>query len=116
MRVVTERGLIKSVLERWEAQYPRKSWKGITFVDGTTPGQVHDSLRLLDLDTATADDVATAIGNSSWTTDLCDECGTRVSNGIEIGIHESRVFICVDCAGIVADRWCVLKELTGGGL
>lgn len=48
----------------------------------------------------------------------CDECGSNTKYGIQIGDPDDydsiSVFLCVDCMGIVADKWCRLKELIKG--
>ena len=132
MRIVTERSLIKSVLERWEMHHGGiigkwgRGWLATheyPLYGGKTPTQIRDELRLLDLDKATIEQVGNVIGDSSWTNQRCDECGTYASYGIIVGEHEHEdkhedldsTFLCMNCMGIVADRWCVLKELVEGG-
>ncbi len=127
MRIVTERALIKSVLERWEAQYfennsqvyPKWAQMGFKFNNGKNALQIRDELRLLDLNTSTTEQIVGVIGNSTWVTRLCNECGVYANRGVVVGEGESTdmdsTFLCMDCMGVVADKWCVLKELTGGG-
>ncbi len=118
MKIITERGLIQSVLERWERQYgdgcPATSYNEIQDIilrNRKTAVQVRDELRLTDLNTATAERLSAIIGNTSWTTQRCEECQSFASYGVVVG--DNSTFLCMDCMGVIADRWCVLKELRG---
>ena len=70
MRIITERTQIREVSKRWDRQYPQESAAHDKRVIG-------DCLRRLDLETATADEVAAIIGNRTWaehSTCECDPC------------------------------------------
>jgi hypothetical protein len=70
--LVLQRDLIKSVAERWKAQYaPNENWN-IQYGEGKR--QIYDRLLALDTDNCTAEDVVRIIGNTSWTTIRCDYC------------------------------------------
>lgn len=89
MKIKTTRSEILNVVQRWVEQYP------------TSNEAKTARLRQLDLETATATDVAAIIGNDTWTSLKCDECQADVSCVIEIGEppdYESHtVEVCVAC-------------------
>lgn len=97
MKLLNERNQVRTVLERWERQYgtsdrPRAAHKP----------EVRAKLAELDLETATAADVAAAIGNDSWVKpQRCDECGAVTWNAVEIGepadYESATATICGDC-------------------
>lgn len=84
MKLITSRDLIRKVPERWKAQYCNGGQWGNTLVSGSTKA-VYEALVALDLETATADQVAAIIGNESWSRNMCNECGQNVDAVVEIG-------------------------------
>lgn len=95
MRIVTTRDLIRTVAERWAAQYygtgrPEKI-------------EILRRLRLIDPETVTAAEVDAIIGNDDWTKSVCGECAELVSVAIEIGaaVHFDGVIetnsLCIPC-------------------
>ena len=95
MELITERTKVHSVLQRWRRQYP----VGRCAKDKQLIG---DRLALLDLETATAQDVAAIIGNDSWCgPEECNECGQKVPVAVQLGEepnYESRTaVVCADC-------------------
>lgn len=94
MNVITERSLILTVAKRWEE----------TYSSGVYGSDKLDKLKLLnkmDVETATADDVAGIIGNRSWTRLTCDECKQDVSAVIEVGeepdYESATAQLCFEC-------------------
>ena len=78
IKVVTKRDVILSVAQRWNNQYRSKQW------DGTDKRAIGQAIRALDLLTATEDDVASIIGNRSWTRLQCDQCEREVERVVQI--------------------------------
>ncbi len=95
--MTTQRDLIKAVAKRWEDQY-----KGYFKVLGDKY-ITYQKLLKLDLDTCSAKDVDDAIGNSLWTTQRCDCCGSydhdeTVTVGEEPDYEASTARMCKTCA------------------
>jgi hypothetical protein len=76
MEIVTKRARILNVVERWKYQYQYRLDAPLR--DGRTPAEIEAQLRMLDLTSASEDDVAQVIGNNVWTRLECDECGASV--------------------------------------
>ncbi len=79
MRIITERTQIREVSKRWDRQYPQESAAHDKRVIG-------DRLRRLDLETATADEVAAIVGNRTWAERQacdCEPCMTSDGYGNE---------------------------------
>jgi hypothetical protein len=79
MKLVTTAERIKTVAARWKDAYPGSRW-------GADKLAISAALDALDPLTATAEDVAAIIGNTSWT-DLndCDDCGAKGAAVIQVG-------------------------------
>ena len=95
MKLITERSLIRCVAARWDAQYPSGS-------RSAEQAAISNALRGLDVERASAEEVAAIIGNDSWTRiPRCDECGAKGVPVVEIGQepdYESRTaWICARC-------------------
>lgn len=108
MHLITKRSLIRSVADRWHAQYapfrndsPLFS-KRMGLSDGLTKQQIHSALAALEKETATEDDVANIIGNRSWANIQCHECGWDVAAVIVVGETEDceshTAHLCQACA------------------
>ena len=70
--LIIQRDLIKTVAERWKAQYaPSENWN-IQYGEGKRV--VYERLLELDTNNCTAEDVIRIIGNTSWTMIRCDHC------------------------------------------
>ena len=96
MKLETMRGQVRSVAQRWRAQYGNASRHG------ADKQEIQRKLDALDVETATDADVTAIIGNSTWTgPDECHECGVTTWDAVEIGQpldYESRTAtICIDC-------------------
>jgi hypothetical protein len=70
MKVRTIRGVIRDVAKAWDRQYP----DGRTAEKQAISGRLH----ALDKEKATPADIATIIGNASWTEMKCAECAKDV--------------------------------------
>ena len=95
MEIITKRSLILDVADRWKSQYP----------DGKDG--IYEKLMDLKI-SATEDDVALIIGNSSWTEINCDECGRSVDAAAQVGQepdYESRTaIVCFPCLEIAVKK------------
>lgn len=67
-KVMTRRQVIKGIVERWEQIFVR-------FPHSPQTNETLVKLKGLDLDTCTREEVDSIIGNKSWTTLTCNECG-----------------------------------------
>lgn len=111
MRIVTQRDLIRGVAAKWRGQYqyaienPEKDARWHT---GETKASIWAALKALDLETATADDVRRIIGNDSWTSLRCDECGTETEQVLMFGTsgYESSTHsLCAKCVHAAFALW-----------
>lgn len=100
MRLFNARTKIRGVPARWHNQYP----KGRAEESQLEVGRKLDALNL---ETASAADVDAIIGNNSWTTERCDECGAQVHEGVVLGEHTT-VSICAICARVAGEAAKVL--------
>jgi len=112
MELITKRSLIKSTPERWKMQYEReiKSGNSLTVRAGSkSRKETYDLLCKLDLDKCSESDIRDIIGNDSWTSLRCDECGLDsdicVAIGSGAGGEYSPEEICFKCI-IKAVRLC----------
>lgn len=86
MRVVSIREEIRTSVSRF-----MKAWGGVRadvpvhWKPSVTFGQMRDALLALDLETCSAADIATIIGNPSWARLECDHCGSDVETIVRIG-------------------------------
>jgi hypothetical protein len=83
MKIFTERDLILGVVARWKAQYNPKYY--LTNPHMLNKIEILKNLEELDLKTATAQEVNAIIGNDSWITMSCHECGTKTLTVIQVG-------------------------------
>lgn len=83
----TERSVVRNVHLRWRKAYG----------EDTT----YQKLRALDVETATAQEVATIIGNAAWVHVGCDGCGNYVLNAVTVGAEMDResatATLCLPC-------------------
>lgn len=70
MTITTTRDRIRTVAKRW-----RETYAGYRGFEADRKGAIGKQLDALDVETTTADDVTTVIGNDSWTAVQCDVCG-----------------------------------------
>jgi hypothetical protein len=98
-RLLTVRQCIRTVAERWRYQYP-----GPQNVQGTR-GDTWRALQALDVETATAEDVAQIIGNDSWTSIKCNACGRDdCEMAVEVGeLPDYETMTATLCAGCLRD-------------
>lgn len=102
MKFITAREKILNVAGRWARQYP----------DGKAGhhADVSAKLQALNPATATAAEVNAIIGNDSWTTEWCDECGTYHEAVIQLG-EDANIHLCANCAKIIGAASGVLNQL-----
>ena len=81
--VITERDMIRTVAERFRAQY-RDVASGLLPL-GWDPKYIAARLEKLDLERATAEEVAGVIGRVGWTSERCNACNKYVSDIIVVG-------------------------------
>jgi hypothetical protein len=101
MEIITERLTILSVSDKWDRQYPvgRSDEKHF---------EIGRHLRVLDLNTATSDDLERIIGNRSWSaTPKCSECGTQNVPVVEVGEEQdyesATAWLCKECVSKAFD-------------
>lgn len=76
MEIVTVRTQIRTVAERWHSQYAPLDSRA-NYRQGEQRA-IYEKLLALDVETATAADVAAIIGNDLWVeTPTCEECGKK---------------------------------------
>jgi hypothetical protein len=96
MEKVTQRDTILGIVKRWEDQYSSYLGDGVN-----DKNKILAKLKALDLETATPEQIATIIGNDSWTRLSCDECGKEVTTVIVLGeepdYESSTASLCHEC-------------------
>ena len=96
MKVITERSQIREIASTWRRQYPMGTYRDKRDV-------IYGRLARLDPETATTDDVAAIIGNSSWTDErVCHECkGDDLPAVVQLGeepdCESNTAQVCLDC-------------------
>jgi len=97
MELITERSLIKTVAERWDAHYGPE-FRAIAGVSSKT---ISEKLHALNLSKVSAATVNKIIGNDAWTRLVCDECLTPVTKVAVLyhpGDGTAAFEICESCA------------------
>lgn len=88
MQVLTKRDLVDAIAKRWKQQYP-----------GDTGSQILSEL--MALNKPTEQQVSDIIGNQSWTTNTCTECGKNVNVVVLLGyepvLDNWGCKLCLDC-------------------
>ncbi len=96
----TERLMIQNVVARWHQTYSRLG-KDYMLSGGRLATDIENELRSLDLDTATAEEVAEIIDSTSWTNLRCHQCRKLVKAIVRVGQpleHDSSTAdLCEDC-------------------
>lgn len=91
MKIITQRDLILTVVERWKANT----------VQGADRKAILENLKKLDLNVCSSKDIADIIGNESWTDLQCDECEMNVDLIIQVGqgrdYDTSMAYLCRRC-------------------
>lgn len=97
MKRITERDLIRTVAEAWDAQHSINI-KGVD--SHATEEQLAISKRLhaMNLNKVKASTVDKVIGNGSWTKVTCEVCGKRVP--AIVVIYEAAIEICESCLNL----------------
>ena len=97
--VITERDMIRSVAERFREQY-RDVDNGL-LPPGWDPRYISARLERLDLETATAEEVAGVIGRVGWTSERCQGCGIAAKAVVMVGagldIESTTATLCGPC-------------------
>ena len=97
MELITERSRIKTVAERWDAQYGPEFRPTLSGSSKT----ISEKLHALNLSKVSAATVNKIIGNDLWTRLVCDEClktVTRVAVLYHPGDDNAAFLICESCA------------------
>lgn len=85
MKLLTERTGVRDVAQRWDDAYSHHS-SNYKLVSGVSIAEASRKLHALDPEKATAADVATIIGNTSWVgSSKCNECKQEVAAAVEVG-------------------------------
>jgi hypothetical protein len=97
MELLNERNQVRTVARRWHCQYGAGTYGG-----DKRRRMVGAELAALDVETATAADVAELVGNGSWVCkNICHECGADTWDAVQVGqapdYESSTAIICGDC-------------------
>lgn len=106
MTLHTHRSIIQSVIKRFAYQYP----ENCILYDGRHSNAILESLRRLDLDTCTAQDVERVIGNDCWIRPpKCSECSQENVAVLEVGEPQDYVshtaYLCKRCCQKALNMW-----------
>lgn len=100
--VETTRGQIRGVVKAWTRQY------------GDRKPEIRERLEALDVETATAEDVAAIIGNNSWTRGSCDVCGCEQSAWVRLGDEPDYDSTTLDICGMCLAAATYALSTAGG--
>jgi len=110
MKLITEKDIIRDVAKVWHKQYSKYIDSGEDInvanfdMSHQKPSkQIYEELLNLDPNAAAAD-IASIIGNDSWTKIFCDVCG-------EISECKTAVQFHVNYEDVVMCRKCIIKAL-----
>lgn len=100
MKLITERQKIRGVAEAWRAQYCQPY--RVRFSDSDEKDEKLSRLLALDVETATAADVAAIIGNTTWAgPERCQECEQTCAVVVQLGeepdYESNTAWVCVEC-------------------
>lgn len=99
-QILTQRDLIRDVVERWQVRYWEFDSQGQTGRNEFY--RVARKLKNLDVETAAAAQVEEIVGGNSLTTYVCDSCDKRHGTVILIGTYPpdtslSTAMVCATC-------------------
>lgn len=101
MKIITKESKIASVADRWKKQYSHgDKWDTYLHSRGRTAREIWKQLKSL-RPGSSEDDIQEIIGNRSWTSIECDECGMEcdlvVRLGRDLDYAEHTAEICIPC-------------------
>lgn len=103
MKTITTIDLIRGVAEKWRKRYEPFDELPIVFsvrqgITTSRPSrEVYDKLEVLDPETATAEEVNRIIGNDTWTSLVCEECGSITDAVVVVEGEDANVSLCFPC-------------------
>lgn len=90
MKLITKENLLKNIVKDWKFQY------------GDSSPEITQKLQ--SLEDPTEEQVTAIIGNNSWMSNICDECGREVPVSVKLGeeVDETELYanaanICTIC-------------------
>lgn len=97
MKLLNERNQVREVAAKWRSQYGSGSYGADKRVRA-----VGAELAALDVETASAAEVAEIVGNNVWVRmQTCGECSVETWNIVEIGevpnYESATAYVCRDC-------------------
>lgn len=87
MKLITRKLKAQNAAQDWHNQYAKDNWRWYgskSFVTGKSKKETYESLAALG-DNPSPEDVNEIIGNNSWTSLVCHECGKDVESVIQLG-------------------------------
>ncbi len=100
MELIRKQDKIDGVADRWKEQYYTGA-RGWFSIGGLDKEAIYNQLVALTDDTRTEAEITRIIGNDSWTSNTCDECGQNAAVLVQVGQepdYESRTAcVCVSC-------------------
>jgi len=91
MKLLTNQSILDSVITRYAIQYKTNK----RLFDGRYSDDVLRQLK--SLSPITREKVDEIIGNTSWTTEDCTECGMEILEAIQIDTNEDQLILCKNC-------------------
>ncbi len=105
MTIVTTRGQIRTVLERWYQTY-RHDIENPPKWSPLDKEAVHIGLCAMNPETATADEINRIIGNTGWIDITCTECRKDVERALEVYPNDGEsaaTYLCRECLARARD-------------
>lgn len=100
MKLITQKDLIRSFGKRFKKRYADlPSWYKLS--NGKTLFEINEAIKLIDINTATVEDIITISGSSNWTDLQCDECG----NEVLVAVYIAECQLCETCIKNACDLW-----------
>ena len=99
MRIYTLQDKINDVADAWKAQFYGYEFSGQWFplADGRPTETIWELLK----SAKTAEQIEAIVGNKTWTTMKCEECGVEIKEAIRLGegsaYGSNAILICMNC-------------------
>jgi len=114
MKLISKTERVETVPSRWKNQYFQKG----QWTYGDNKERIYN--KLIKLDPLTEEAIVQIIGNSSWTQNICDECGKDCDILIEVGeetdYESSTARICHECLSAALFLVCYQRQKEQGRL
>lgn len=96
MEAISSKLFAKTAAARWKKRYfsETRDWASYKLFAGESPRAIYDKIVAAG---QSIKKINEAVGNDSWTSFMCNECGESCSTGIEFENSEYTFQLCLGC-------------------